>query len=205
MIYGLSQQLGKSMEWLYKNIVWKNQTEDIHAHDIFKKALIDFEGTFSGLKLDKHVLEALKKTLEKKYPLQQRKIRAMFNLKCYSSEGIEDIKRALREGESLGNESNQLTITLISSPLFIVNALSFDPKEGVKLVKESLQKIKSAIMEISNESEFEIKDEPKVLGDKDEREFKNMINEINRERECNNEEDDEYIEDMGTLDVEQSF
>lgn len=191
------------MEELYKSIVWPLQTEEIHAHDVFQRALLDYENTVSGLKLEPKVFEALQKELEKRYPLQQKKIKAEFNLKCYSAEGVEDIKRALKAGEELRNEKNQLKISLISSPRFIVNAMSFDPKEGVKLVQDCLEKIKVAIREITEDSEFEIKENAKVLGYKDERELENMISEMNRQRECDEQEDmDEYVEDMGTMDID---
>ena len=203
MIYGLAKQLNVDMEYLYSKIVWPLQNENVHAHDIFQRALIDFDSTVSQLNLEPKVKEALKKELEKRYPLQQKKIKAEFTLKCYSSEGIEDIKKALREGESLGNENNQLKITLISSPRFIINAMSYDPKEGVKLVQDCLDRIKNAIQEITEDSEFEIKDQAKVLGYKDERELENMINEMNRQRACDEEEEeDEYVEDMGTMDID---
>ena len=204
MMYGLSKQLNKSLAELYETIVWPLQTEEIHAHDIFQKALLDYDKTVEPLKLNKDVKELLKKELEKRYPLQQKKIKAEFNLKCYSANGIEDIKKALREGESLKNEKNKLKITLISSPRFIINAMSYDPKEGVKLVHDCLERIRVAIKEISDESEFEIKDNAKVLGYKDERELENMINDMNRQRACDEEEDeDEYVEDMGTLDIDE--
>lgn len=204
MMFGLSKQLGVTMEVLYETIVWPLQTEEIHAHDIFQRALLDYDNTVSKLKLEPKVYEALHKELEKRYPLQQKKINAEFNLKCYSAEGVEDIKRALRAGEKLSNDKNKLKISLISSPRFIVNAMSFDPKEGVKLVQDCLDKIRLAIKEITDDSEFEIKENARVLGYRDEKELENMINEMNRQRECDEQEDlDEYVEDMGTMDIDE--
>jgi translation initiation factor 2 subunit 1 len=192
-----------SLEELYKMIVWPLQTEEILAHDIFQRALLDYDKTISKLNLEPKIKEALKKELEKRYPLQQKKIKAEFHLNCYSANGIEDMKRALLEGESLKDDINQLKITLISSPRFIVNAMSYDPKKGVELVQNCLDRIKTAIKDITPDSEFEIKDEPKVLGYKDERELENMINEVNRQMEYDDEED-EYVEDMGTMDIDEN-
>lgn len=202
-MFGLSKQLGVSMEFLYENIVWPLQTEEIHAHDVFQRALLDYDQTVASLKLEPKVKEALRKELEKRYPLQQKKIKAEFTLKCYSPEGIEDIKRALREGESLRDDKNKLKISLISSPRFIVNAMSYDPKEGVKLVQDCLDKVRDAILEITPDCEFEIKDNPKVLGYKDERELENMIKEMTRQKACDEQEnEDDYVEDMGTMDID---
>ena len=178
-MFGLSKQLNVTMESLYEMIVWPLQTEEVHAHDVFQRALLDYDNTISGLKLEPKFSDALRKELEKRYPLQQKKITAEFNLKCYSSEGVEDIKRALREAEALKDDKNNLKITLISSPRFIINAMSYDPKQGVKLVQDCLEKVRLAINKISKDSEFEIKENAKVLGYKDERELENMINEMN--------------------------
>lgn len=204
MMYGLSKQVKLTLEEMYKMIVWPLQTEEIHAHDIFTRALLDFDKTVAKLNLDPKIKEALKKELEKRYPLQQKKIKAEFYLNCYSPNGIVDMKKALLDGESLSDEVNQLKITLISSPRFIVNAMAYDPKKGVKLVQDCLDRIKNAIKEITPDSEFEIKDEPKVLGYKDERELENMINEVNRQMENDQNDDDEYVEDMGTMDIDEN-
>lgn len=69
-------------------------------------------------------------------------IKAMFTLKCYSEEGVEDIKRALNAGQETGKPENRLKINLISSPLFAINAVSFDPNEGLKVVQTALDKVK---------------------------------------------------------------
>lgn len=125
----------------------------------------------------------------------------MFTLKCYSEEGVEDIKRALRAGEATGKPENRLKINLISSPLFVINAVSFDPNEGLAVVKSALEKVRESITEISVDSEFEVKEEPKIQGFRDEREYENMLSEMERENNAGDSED-EFIEGMGTRDLD---
>jgi translation initiation factor 2 subunit 1 len=202
-MYGLALETGKTMEWLYESIVWKIQSKSTHAHDILKQALLNFDAVFGPLNLEKDFLEQLKLQLEKKYPLQQQKIRATFNLTCYSQEGVEDIKRALREGETLMTKENDLKISLISSPLFMVNLVTFDGKTGLGTMKKCLELIQNKLFELTKDAKFEIKDQAKILGEKDEKEFNNMLNDIKRDRECEgDDDDDEFIEDMGNVDLE---
>lgn len=125
----------------------------------------------------------------------------MFTLKCYSEEGVEDIKRALHAGEATGKPENRLKINLISSPLFVINAVSFDPNEGLAVVKSALEKVRQSITEISIDSEFEVKEEPKIQGFRDEREYENMLSEMERENNAGDSED-EFIEGMGTRDLD---
>lgn len=77
-MYGLSQQLNMSMKDLYQKIVWPLQTADIHANDVFKRALLDFEGVLSKLDLDEKLAAAFKRELEKRFPLQEKKVNFIY-------------------------------------------------------------------------------------------------------------------------------
>ena len=69
MMFGLSKHLDVSMEFLYENIVWPLQNENVHAHDIFQRALLDYENTVSPLNLEPKIKDALKLELEKRNAL----------------------------------------------------------------------------------------------------------------------------------------
>lgn len=74
MIYGLSQQLKMSMKDLYEQIIWPLQTPEVHANDVFKRALLDFPAILAKLDLEEKVAVAFKKELEKRFPLQEKKV-----------------------------------------------------------------------------------------------------------------------------------
>ena len=79
---------------------------------------------------------------------------------CYSSEGIDAVKEALKFGLTLSTENQQIKvyfepniifltkqINLIAPPLYVVTTVSLDKELGIVLLGEVLEKIKSKITE----------------------------------------------------------
>lgn len=62
--------------------------------------------------------------------------------------------------------------------------------------------MKESIKEISPDSEFEVKEAPKIQGFRDEREYQNMLSEMERENNAGGDSEDEFIEGMGTRDMD---
>ena len=77
VVYGLSQQLKMSMKDLYEKIVWPLQTAEVHANDVFKRALLDFEDLLAKLDLGQKLAAAFKHELEKRFPLQEKKVKSI--------------------------------------------------------------------------------------------------------------------------------
>ena len=48
------------------------------------------------------------------------KIKAIFELRCFSKNGIHDIKRVLKKAEEMSTEDIKLTINIIAPPKYYI-------------------------------------------------------------------------------------
>lgn len=55
---------------------------------------------------------------------------------CYSSEGIDAVKEALKAGLTLSTEESPIKINLIAPPLYVVTTVNVDKDKGVRLLEE---------------------------------------------------------------------
>jgi translation initiation factor 2 subunit 1 len=86
------------------------------------------------------------------------KVRSDFELTCYSSEGIEAIKAALRAGEACSTERCAIKVKLISSPLYTAIMTTHQKQDGIILMNDALRRIHEEIA--SRKGEFRIKSQP---------------------------------------------
>ena len=95
LFYPLCKALNKDIGYFYEKIVFPLQKSGIHAFDLFNQAIFDFEKIIVPLNLDKEVQEAFEKELRSQFTPKPVKIKAIFELRCYSQKGIHDIKSIL--------------------------------------------------------------------------------------------------------------
>jgi translation initiation factor 2 subunit 1 len=112
---------------------------------------------------------------------QAVKCRADIEVSCYSYEGIDAIKSALKEGLKLSSEEKPIKINLIAPPVYVVTSSSLDREEGVKLLHDVIDKIKASIE--SYKGRFKVKMPPKVVTDLDEAELVRQMDLLEQENE----------------------
>ena len=83
------------------------------------------------------------------------KIFAEIKLTCYTHEGIDAIKFALNEGQSISTSEIPLKFMIISSPIYEISTRTIKKNEGLKLVSEAIKRIEQAIK--SREGNFILK------------------------------------------------
>lgn len=197
LFYSLCGQFQKDMIYFYELIVFPLQKDGNHAFDIFHKAIFEFETIMDPLNIPEKIKQAFKIELKKKFTPKPIKVNAIFELKSYSKEGIEDIKNALRLGKSKSSENIKLEINLVSPPKYIIQTKTIDKKKGVRIVNNALDAIKEYILEKGGK--FDLKESPNVIGGK-EKAIQELLNENYNETII---EDND--EGMGTQDLEEDF
>ena len=68
-------------------------------------------------------------------------------LTCYSYEGIDAIKAALRSGLEHSTEALPIKINLIAPPLYVVTTTSLDKDAGVKILTQVIESVNKSIKE----------------------------------------------------------
>jgi len=138
----VSSQLELDQEDLYSKIIWKYSEFD--GYDVLKKincSIITLDTTEIG----EHVISLLKSSICRRLASQVIKFRADFEINCFTKNGIESIKKALKTGIT-----EHVHINLIASPLFAITAsTNNEHNEGaiVNMINHSLQLIENSIIE----------------------------------------------------------
>lgn len=98
---------------------------------------------------------------------QAVKVRADFEVTCFSYEGIDAIKAALFAGEAAGSTPDlAVQIRLIAPPLYVMTASSMDKQQGLVALTKALEAIKIEIT--ARKGRMAIKQEPRAVSEKDE-------------------------------------
>merc|ERR1712038_1585916 len=159
------------LEDLYKQTAWHFEAKTKKkgsSYDWFKQAVQD-PSLLDECNLDEKIKKVLLEQINIKLTQQAVKIRSDIEVSCYSYEGIDAVKDALRAGLKLTSEEFPVSINLIAPPLYVVTTTTLD-REGAL---ESLTKVIAAVKETIEKSSgnFVVKMEPKVVTDTDEAEL----------------------------------
>ena len=203
----LSVHTKKSMEYLYKNLIWPLYKTHEHAYDALKSILNGDDKIFEGLKITDDIKEELIKILKVRLVPQPVKIRSDFKLTCYTFEGIDAIKESLLNGEKKGTEAIPIKFRVIGSPLYECSISTINKKEGIEVMNAALQEVKKSIE--AKGGNFLLETNPEVLGENEKsvgeqlKEARNKPEEEEQEdEEDNNQEQEEGIKPVNFEDNE---
>jgi translation initiation factor 2 subunit 1 len=152
--------------------LYEDPTYNFHAFNAFLMAIHEpeifshIEDAFMRILLDQIKLRLTPPTV---------KIKTEIQINCFTEEGIDAIKYALKEGEKVGTEENKVKIQLISSPDYIITTATSDVHFGISLLNEAIQAISKEIKK--RKGKFVVKSKPSIYKDE---EFTLRIQEIKK-------------------------
>lgn len=82
---------------------------------------------------------------------------------------------------------------MISSPHYIIQSNVADKNQGIEVVNKAIEVIKQKLSEFGGH--LSVKSEPKMVNEKDDQEFDDLINKLNEEDEKEMEEEESYDQD----------
>lgn len=140
-----AEKFNISLEELYTTIGWPLSRKYGHAYDAFKISITD-SSVWEDIKPPStEILEELKLYISRRLTPQAIKIRADVEVSCFSYEGIDAIKKALREAESLSTDQMQVKAKLVAAPLYVISCQALDKNQGVELLNKSIEKVQESI------------------------------------------------------------
>lgn len=140
-----AEKFNVSLEELYKSIGWPLSRKYGHSYDAFKLSITDPSIFDDITPPSTDVLDELKLYISRRLTPQAIKIRADVEVSCFSYEGIDAIKRALRAAEEESTEHIQVKAKLVAAPLYVLSAQSLDKKQGIALLEKAIEKITTSI------------------------------------------------------------
>jgi len=148
-----------SMKEIYKMFGWQCARDYGHLYDGFKFAMNNWDAFVEKYsQIPPELLPFLKKNIEKRLKPQMVTVRAKVEITCFTFEGVDAIRRALKAGlakedrestnkDNIGDEDTRLKIKLVAPPLFTVSLATYDPQMGINLVNEAVQAMNESITE----------------------------------------------------------
>jgi translation initiation factor 2 subunit 1 len=196
----LKMSTDQQFEELYERTAWKideKHKKPGYAYDMFKSCVTD-PAALDDCDIPAEWKEILLSNIRRRLTPQAVKCRSDIEVSCYSYEGIDAIKNALKEGLKMSTEDKPVKINLIAPPIYVVTSSSLDRDEGVKLLQEVIDKIKASIE--SFKGRFKVKMAPKVVTDLDEAELARQMDQLEAENEqvagdTDSEEDEDEDDD----------
>ncbi len=118
----LGYKTNEELEELYRKTAWRFEAKTKKkgsSYDWFKQAVQD-PAILDECELDEETKEKLLDNIKQKLTQQAVKIRADVEVACYTYEGIDAVKDALRAGIACSTEEVPIKINLIAPPLYVV-------------------------------------------------------------------------------------
>jgi translation initiation factor 2 subunit 1 len=169
---------------LYVSLGWPLYLKHGHAFNAFKIMVTDHNLIFSDSSLNNEVINesvkhALIKDICRRMTPQPLKIRADMELTCFSSDGIECIKDAMRAAESSSTKECKVKVSLIASPLYVVTTQTLDKESGMATIEAAIHEATVRIN--TRKGKLVLKEPPRVVSERDDRLLAESMNEINKD------------------------
>eukprot|EP00343_Euplotes_focardii_P008595 CAMPEP_0205826196 /NCGR_PEP_ID=MMETSP0206-20130828/27927_1 /ASSEMBLY_ACC=CAM_ASM_000279 /TAXON_ID=36767 /ORGANISM="Euplotes focardii, Strain TN1" /LENGTH=280 /DNA_ID=CAMNT_0053125933 /DNA_START=12 /DNA_END=854 /DNA_ORIENTATION=- len=138
------------LEELLREIAWplyeEYETEDGNGHALtgLQDILLD-ESKLEKYKIQDEVKTTLLKEITHRLAEQPVKVQARIEVTCFTPEGIDAIKPALRAGIAVGDEKRPVEINLQSTPIYRVSTHCMDKQSGINLLNDAIAAIKAEI------------------------------------------------------------
>jgi translation initiation factor 2 subunit 1 len=138
----LAEVTNNDLEFLYEKIAWPLYKKYGHAFDAFKTAITDPDEAFKDIEFPSPEIRAqLIESIQRRLKPQPVKIRADFEVTCFSYEGIDAIKEALMIGEEMGTDDVPIKITLVAPPLYVMSTTTNERAAGLELMDKAIKTI----------------------------------------------------------------
>jgi len=190
-----AERVEMDLEPLYEQVAWPLTGKYGTVHEAFVRSINDPEEVFGEIfsQLSKqdgvenglsprveHLKESLMSQITRKLSPAAIKIRADFELTCYSAEGIDAIKAALFAGEEAGSTENMpVKVRLIAPPLYVMMCSSMEKKAGIEALQTALDTITTEIEK--RRGRISVKVQPHATSENEEDALKEELRKLEQE------------------------
>mmetsp|Transcript_3630 Transcript_3630/g.11176 ORF Transcript_3630/g.11176 Transcript_3630/m.11176 type:complete len:304 (-) Transcript_3630:1342-2253(-) len=180
----VSETTSTDLHSLYISLGWPLYAKHGHAFNAFKAMVNDHNLIFSDSSLDNEVInasvkQALIKDICRRMTPQPLKIRADVELTCFSSDGIECIKDAMRAAEKVSTDECKVKVSLIASPLYVVTTQTLDKESGIAAIDAAIHEATVCIN--MKKGKLVLKEAPRVVSEREDRLLAESMNGINKD------------------------
>ena len=137
-----------TLKSLYEKFGWNLYDKYGHAFDAFRLIMSDKDAVFKEIKLTPEEQSLLYDSIAKKMAPTPMKLRADFEMNCFTYEGIDALKEALITSRTKVNSRDpdiQISFKLIAPPNYRCETITLKKNEGLALLDEALAEVERVI------------------------------------------------------------
>jgi len=171
----LEYKTDEQLEELYQKSAWhfdRKYNKAGASYEAFKHVVTNPE-ILDECDLDDKTRKVLLNNIKRRMTPQSVKIRSDITVACYTYEGVDAVKNALRGGLAMSTEEMPIKINLIAPPLYVVTTQTLERQEGLAKLNSAVKHIQELIEDAGGV--FEMKQAPKVVSDVDEAELAKQL------------------------------
>lgn len=187
----------EELEELYVKTAWHFEAKTKKkgsSYDWFKQAVQD-PSVLEECGLDDNVKKVLLDQIQMKLTQQAVKIRADIDVSCYTYEGIDAVKNALRAGIACSTDVVPIKINLIAPPLYVMTTSTPEKAEGLEILEKACKVVEENITSAGGSFNFQMK--PKVVTSTDEADLAKQLAKLEEENAEVDGDEDSEDEGMG--------
>ena len=121
----------------------EEEEEEMAAEDM-EASIAVMKKSIGGLPED--IKAMLLANIKRRLTPRPIKIRADVDVSCYSYQGIDAVKNALREAKKFGSNEFPMTISLIAPPQYTIQTTSLEKKEGIDRCNQAVEAVRASIL-----------------------------------------------------------
>ncbi|KAL2165675.1 hypothetical protein VTG60DRAFT_4045 [Thermothelomyces hinnuleus] len=167
------------IERLYETIGWPLNKKYGHSLDAFKLSITNPDIWADITFPSEAVEQELKSYIGRKLTPQPTKVRADIEVTCFSYEGIDAIKAALRTAEARNTAETQVKCRLVSPPLYVLTNTCLDKNAGIARLEEAIDDVRKSIEAAGGH--LVVKMAPKAVTESDDAELQALMEKRERE------------------------
>jgi len=152
---------------LYQQFGWDLYRRFGHAYDAFKLIVSQSDRVLEPYHLSAEITDALMKNISRRLTPSSVKIRADLEVMCFSEEGIDAIKAALKAGEEKSTEDIIVKIKLVAPPLYVMMTTALDKERGIAILQAACDSITQTVR--IHGGDVNIKTAPRAVSERDDR------------------------------------
>ena len=152
----LAERTGRSEEELRKLIVKPAMKRGLSLYDVFLDALD--EGRLPAwMRLDKRLAEQLLELIRQEIRLKRAVVKGTIVMTVPRGDGVEIIRKAVEKGLKQAGKGEEVMITSIGPPRYLIRVEAEDPEKGRELIEKVAEACLSVVRDAGGRGELQLK------------------------------------------------
>ncbi|MCD6261033.1 MAG: S1 RNA-binding domain-containing protein [Thaumarchaeota archaeon] len=153
VLHLLAERSGRSSEEINSMLVEPAAKRNLALYDVFLE-ILDSGKLPSWMKLDEELSRLLLELIRKEIKLKKIALKATLKLSIATGDGVEVIRRAIREGLKAAGKGEKVSITAIGSPRYLIRVEADEESRARELLERAAERCMEIVREAGGKAEL---------------------------------------------------